>query len=787
MGGQDIRTALPIGHELGLGSNVYTIEYVIGYGGSCIVYNAKKEARDKNALGLFSRSQIIKEFYPLSVEGIVRTDNLLNIPEACRADFEELKAQFLRGAHLFEEFYEMDANHALARPFILGEAGGTAYAVSDPSFGSTLKDADRKSYSLYQISELIFSLCEVAGKYHEKGLLYLDFKPDNIFEREIDGHKHIALFDFDTVISVADIKERNYKYSTYSDGWAPPEQKNWQPGKIGPATDIFSLGAVFFWLLTGEKPILGKRPNGMPSDIEALNSGKFNLKKTSSVCENASGFAVTQILEILCATLQVSPDSRENLGSIMERLDTLRGETFDDKQPEGMYVSSLIREEGEMTRQMQAEMMTMMRKILKQSDIKAQDDKEQYEPFDGSVYEGGMKNGKRHGQGKCTWPDGSSYVGEWADDVRTGNGKFSYITKDTYDGDWDNNKRKGYGIYTWKNGDVYSGYWDGERNGQGKMTWPSGEWYEGNYEKGQRNGKGRYYADGHIYDGEWKDGRYCGIGKIKWPNEAWYEGNFKDGLRNGKGTYYADDCVYDGEWKDDKCCGLGKKTWPSGEWYEGEWENGLYNGKGTYHYADDHEYDGEWKDDKRCGFGKMKWPSGDWYEGNYENGRRNGKGTYHYADDHEYDGEWKDGKYCGLGKMTWPSGAWYEGNYENGRRNGKGIYHYADDHEYDGEWKDDKRCGLGKFIWPDEAWYEGNFENGLRNGKGIYHYADGHIYDGEWKDGRYCGIGKMKWPSGAWYEGEWENNLRNGKGTYHYADGTTIEGMWINDKYADES
>jgi len=33
----------------------------------------------------------------------------------------------------------------------------------------------------------------------------------------------------------------------------------------------------------------------------------------------------------------------------------------------------------------------------------------------GGKYEGGFKDGQRHGQGKLTYPDGRKFVGEWKD------------------------------------------------------------------------------------------------------------------------------------------------------------------------------------------------------------------------------------------------------------------------------------------------------------------------------------------------------------------------------------
>ena len=42
----------------------------------------------------------------------------------------------------------------------------------------------------------------------------------------------------------------------------------------------------------------------------------------------------------------------------------------------------------------------------------------------GNIYEGGLKDGKYHGQGTYTLADGWQYVGQWRDDRRNGQGVF---------------------------------------------------------------------------------------------------------------------------------------------------------------------------------------------------------------------------------------------------------------------------------------------------------------------------------------------------------------------------
>ena len=60
---------------------------------------------------------------------------------------------------------------------------------------------------------------------------------------------------------------------------------------------------------------------------------------------------------------------------------------------------------------------------------------------DGSVYQGHVVNGRRHGIGKCIYPNKSYYDGEWVNDKREGKGVMKYsensIKKiDFYYGGW---------------------------------------------------------------------------------------------------------------------------------------------------------------------------------------------------------------------------------------------------------------------------------------------------------------------------------------------------------------
>jgi radial spoke head protein 1 len=56
---------------------------------------------------------------------------------------------------------------------------------------------------------------------------------------------------------------------------------------------------------------------------------------------------------------------------------------------------------------------------------------------DGSVYTGNFEHDKRHGFGKCWYPDGLGvYTGFWANGQRNGLGKMVYSNGEVYHGEW---------------------------------------------------------------------------------------------------------------------------------------------------------------------------------------------------------------------------------------------------------------------------------------------------------------------------------------------------------------
>lgn len=344
---------------------------------------------------------------------------------------------------------------------------------------------------------------------------------------------------------------------------------------------------------------------------------------------------------------------------------------------------------------------------------------------DGRVYEGELKDGAPHGQGKMTWPNGSFYNGSWRNGQIDGHGEY-HSTND---------------------GTIYVGeFEENARYGKGKYTWPDGSYYNGDFVRGNFEGNGeRYYAkDKCTYTGSWKNNRRNGQGKLVWSNGDVYEGDFLDNFRTGKGKY----------------------TWPDGSCYKGDFVKGKFEGYGERYYAKSKStYTGLWKDNKQNGQGKSVWESGSVYEGDFLDDSRTGKGKYTWSNGDIYEGDFLDNFRTGEGKYTWLDGSYYKGDFVKGNFEGYGERYYAKDKcTYIGPWKNGKRHGLGKLVWERGAIYEGDFLDDYMTGKGMKTWPGGSYYKGDFVNGNFEGSGEFYVAeNGATLTGKWKNNQQIGK------------------------
>lgn len=108
-----------------------------------------------------------------------------------------------------------------------------------------------------------------------------------------------------------------------------------------------------------------------------------------------------------------------------------------------------------------------------------------------------------------------------------------------YEGGWKNGRRHGHGVMMWSNGNRYQGNFKDDRfDGRGIAIWANGDWYDGGWRDGRLHGRGAMiWADGNRYEGDYQDDRMHGDGVFTWANGDRYQGTWTDGFRDGTGTH----------------------------------------------------------------------------------------------------------------------------------------------------------------------------------------------------------------------------------------------------------
>ena len=90
---------------------------------------------------------------------------------------------------------------------------------------------------------------------HQRGTLHRDLKPQNML---IDAADQPRITDFGLAKIMKDDSQLTQSGVVMgSPSYMPPEQAAGRHGDIGPASDVYSLGAMLYELLTGRPPFRG--------------------------------------------------------------------------------------------------------------------------------------------------------------------------------------------------------------------------------------------------------------------------------------------------------------------------------------------------------------------------------------------------------------------------------------------------------------------------------------------------------------------------------------------------
>ena len=240
-----------------------TIQEEVGRGASCIVYDAYYTDN------ISAKHRVrIKECYPIYLDPVREESGALSFAENEKEKFEAAKERFKTAYQKNVEVKNtLGLVNSTSNANELYEWNGTLYSMAAYDEGNDYRK--HEDTSLKEVCEHVKAIAVVLQKYHTKGYLHLDIKPENVFVIP-ETREHVLLFDFDSVTTIAELKENMCYRLAYSDGFSAPELIRGRISQIGPQTDIYSLGALLFYKVFGRKPMLKEGSLGTSFDYSVM-------------------------------------------------------------------------------------------------------------------------------------------------------------------------------------------------------------------------------------------------------------------------------------------------------------------------------------------------------------------------------------------------------------------------------------------------------------------------------------------------------------------------------------
>ena len=182
----------------------------------------------------------------------------------------------------------------------IGTSAGAMYYTMDYIAGRDLGRAmQERTIPLREAASIVQKVAEAIEHAHQRGVLHRDLKPGNILLDEAD-EPHVT--DFGIALETAAASGLTLNGDVLgTPPYMAPEALAGGPGKSGPASEVYALGAILYHLLTGRTPFTGS------SASEILHLALAVPPPSPRVLNPA----IPRDLETICLKcLEKSPESR---------------------------------------------------------------------------------------------------------------------------------------------------------------------------------------------------------------------------------------------------------------------------------------------------------------------------------------------------------------------------------------------------------------------------------------------------------------------------------------------
>lgn len=543
--------SLPVGSTLMQGK--YRIVAVLGQGGFGITYKGEHT--------MLGTTVAIKEFF---MKGACERDENSTHVTTSQSNSElasRFRTKFLKEAKTLAALKHPN----IIRVFDVFEDNGTAYYVMDYIEGNNLSDIVEGKGRLSEPLALkyIRQVANALNYLHQKKLLHLDVKPANILLDKNTGNA--ILIDFGVSKQYdQDGQQTSTTPPAISKGYSPVEQyaQGSNVKTFSPATDIYSLAATLYKLVTGNTP---PESNLLLNEDEQLPPYPSNV---SEVTRNA-----------IAECLQTRKKRPQSISEFLQLLDSEPISNIDTPEEEDTILKSQYKKSQEvLTTPIKTKkdnlntvfiigavivFVVITGILLSKYDGSSSNNSSDEEYLDSVVYEPVDTTA-------VAWDDSTaSYEDIYTDDT---DNDVSYVSPKNQ-----SNDEITKGSENYEGGSKFVGTFKNGVRLKGTYTWVNGNRFEGDFKDGKLSQGTLYYADGERFSGNFNSNEERTYGVYYYTNGDRYEGNFNsNGLKHGSGTYYwKDGDKYEGSWENDKQNGYGVHYNADGSvWFKGQWNNG---------------------------------------------------------------------------------------------------------------------------------------------------------------------------------------------------------------------
>lgn len=280
----------------------YEIKRFIAAGGFGCTYEGVHTGLDKRVA--------IKEFFVKDFCNRDETTSQITVGVTAKtALFQKLRRKFEEEARALAKL-----NHpSIVKVSDVFNENGTSYYVMDYIDGPSLKNIVDTKGPLTETDAVryILQVADALEYVHKNNRLHLDVKPGNIM---INAEGKAQLIDFGASKQYEEESGENTStVAGFTVGYAPTEQMGNDIKTFTPATDVYSLGATLYNILSGIKPISaatissGEKQKPLPQHISMVTRNA--IEKAMQINKNLRPQSMAEFKELFEADDTVFPDN----------------------------------------------------------------------------------------------------------------------------------------------------------------------------------------------------------------------------------------------------------------------------------------------------------------------------------------------------------------------------------------------------------------------------------------------------------------------------------------------